>query len=66
VHPPSSGDEWQGSEALEKAFASALQARAMWARGEIEGEETDYSDFGITHMMLGDTFRPRPKAGKTQ
>jgi prephenate dehydrogenase len=48
------------SEALQKAFASALQARATWAREEIEGEETNYSDFGVARMMLGDTFRPRP------
>jgi hypothetical protein len=50
----------QDSESLQKAFASALEARVWWARREIEGEETDYSDFGMARMMLGDTFRPRP------
>jgi prephenate dehydrogenase len=54
----------QDSASLQKAFASALEARAGWARGDIEGEETDYSDFGVARMMLGDAFRPRPAQPK--
>lgn len=54
----------QDSESLQKAFAGALQAHAGWARREIEGEETNYSDFGMARMMLGDTFRPRPAPPK--
>jgi prephenate dehydrogenase len=54
----------QDSAALGKAFASALEARAGWAHMDIQGGDTDYSDFSMTHMMLGDTFRPRPTQPK--
>jgi prephenate dehydrogenase len=54
----------QDSAALQKAFASALEARAGWAHTNIEGGETDYSDFSMERMMLGDTFRRRPTRPK--
>jgi prephenate dehydrogenase len=50
----------QDSESLQEAFARALEARVAWARSEIESGETDYSDFSMTHMIMGDMFRPRP------
>jgi prephenate dehydrogenase len=54
----------QDSPSLQQAFASALEARARWAHEDIEGGETDYGDFSMTRMMLGDTFRPRPTQPK--
>ncbi len=54
----------QESEALQEAFARALKARDAWARSEIESGETDYSDFGMAHMIMGDMFRPRPDQPK--
>jgi prephenate dehydrogenase len=54
----------QDSASLQKAFASALEARVGWAHGDIEGGETDYGDFSMARMMLGDTFRPRPTPPK--
>ena len=54
----------QDSAALQKAFATVLEARAGWAQEGIEGRETDYSDFSMSRMMLGDAFRPRPAQPK--
>jgi prephenate dehydrogenase len=57
----------QDSQSLQQAIASALEARALWRRQEIEGEATDYSDFGMQHQMLGDLFRQRkapPERGR--
>ncbi len=53
----------QDSEWLQKSFAHALEKQAGWTQKQMEGEAVDYSDFSMTHMMLGDTFRPRkPKS----
>jgi prephenate dehydrogenase len=49
----------QDSESLQKSFAAALETREGWARKRVEGEEVDYSDFGATRMMLGDSFGSR-------
>jgi prephenate dehydrogenase len=54
----------QDGAVLQKTFASALEARAGWARWDTETRGTDYSDFSMTHMILGDTFRPRPTQPK--
>jgi len=54
----------QDSASLQEVFARALEARVAWARGESEGGETDYSDFSMTRMMMGDMFRPRPDQKK--
>jgi len=48
-------------EELAKSFAGALESRAEWTHRRSEGEDTDYSDFSMTHMMFGDLFKP-PKA----
>jgi prephenate dehydrogenase len=50
----------QDSAALQKAFVSALEARAGWGGWDTQSGETDYSDFSMAHMVLGDAFRPRP------
>ncbi|MBM4431680.1 MAG: prephenate dehydrogenase [Chloroflexi bacterium] len=52
------------SEELHKAVTSAMEARADWTRGRPEGEDTDYSDFDMTHKMLGGLFRPPKEKGK--
>lgn len=54
----------QEGESLQEAFARALEARVAWARAESEGGETDYSNFGMARMMMGDMFRPRPDQKK--
>jgi len=60
------GQERQGGESLQEALARALEAHAGWARQEMEGKDTDYSNFSATRMMLGDTFRSRRKDGEMQ
>jgi len=64
AHPPSSEEQAQEREWLEKAFSKALEARARWSQPEGVGRETDYSDFSAARMMLGDAFRSRPKDGE--
>ena len=52
----SSGDR----ETIEKVFSAGAEAYANWAiKGSQAGGTTDYSDFSMTHMMLGDAFRAR-------
>lgn len=51
----------QDSEALQAAFATALEARGDWARKRFEGEEVDYSEFHAMRTMFGGSFRPRRK-----
>lgn len=52
----------QDGDSLQSAFSSGIQARVEWERrGVREGSSPDYSAFGITKMMLGDSFRPRTK-----
>jgi prephenate dehydrogenase len=48
-------------EELQKSFAGGLESRAGWTHRRPEGQEVDYSDFGMTRMMFGDLFKP-PKA----
>ena len=51
------------NEPLRQSFARALEVHAGWRRKPAEAGATDYSDFGMARMMLGDTFRPRKPKG---
>lgn len=50
-------------EALEAAFKTASEARQKWLTGDAESSvATDYSEFTLTQMLLGSTFRsPKSK-----
>ena len=47
------------SDSLQAYISDALDAHANWIPRKVDAETVDYSDFGMTSMMFGDTFKPR-------
>jgi prephenate dehydrogenase len=51
-------------ETLRTHLSNILDAKANWISKKMDAQTIDYSDFGMSSMMFGDTFKPRrPRDG---